>query len=153
MIKNTNIKAISLVKKEIRNIKKDIVPKEITNADKNNKDKLYSIKINTSKFNESINTRLKKEEKYFEFNAHFKYSDLFEALTKLMNNKNESTSNTSKANINNNYNANEINELLINNKKGKNKEKRVINKIKPRNRKVVSRNNQIDNYMKYAGYR
>ena len=104
----------------------------------------------------------KEEPKYFDFNAHFKYNELVEALNKLKSSKNESTSNTSNANINNNNNIiskensncenNNQNNILKDNEHMNKNTNNKQNKSKPRNHKGVSRNIQMNNYIKYVGY-
>ena len=106
--------------------------------------------------------------KYYEFNAHFKYQELVEALNALQNKKNESTSNTSNANINNNINnktsiknsnkdnknncniTNNCNNTSNNNNNVNNNNNCILNK--PYNYKVISRNIQMNNYIKYLEY-
>ena len=164
---NTIIKSIKLINKD--NIKPKITKiNENINQTHNNNNinqiKTNNFKIQQIKNNEIANIKKgkkKEEQKYFEFHAHFKYNELVDALNKLKSNKNESTSNTSNANINNN-NINEINDFNYNNQKiifnNDNKDNnlknniRPLNKSKPRNHKGVSRNIQMNNYIKYLGY-
>ena len=118
--------------------------------------KIRDLKLKERKYNEmSYKNKSKNEEeqKYFDFNAHFKYSELVDALNKLKSNKNESTSNTSNANLNINNNTSNANEkkniLKINNTKCNDINGVKLSKSK---HKVISRNIQMNNYIKYLGY-
>ena len=114
---NTSIKAIKLVSKETLNDIKKIKMKESFNSNitqnQIHPNKIRDLKIKERKYKEmSYKNKSKNEEeqKYFDFNAHFKYSELVDALNKLKSNKNESTSNTSNANLNINNNTSNANE-------------------------------------------
>ena len=158
---NTKIKSITLINKENRDMKKN----KITYNSNINIKQINSnnFKIQQMKNNEMIinkKTKKKEEQKYFEFHAHFKYNELVDALNKLKSTKNESTSNTSNANINNNNNNNikdkddsncNNQKVILNNADNNHKNNRP-NKSKPRNHKGVSRNIQMNNYIKYLGY-
>ena len=157
---NITIKSIKLINKENFESKRYKINENINNNNEHNK--LNNNKIQQIKNNEknSNNKKIKKkeEQKYFEFHAHFKYSELVDALNKLKSNRNESTSNTSNANINNNTinDKNEINyarqKVIFNNIEINHKNiQRPLNKSKPRNHKGVSRNIQMNNYIKYLG--
>lgn len=162
---NTAIKAIKIVSKEALNdIKKSKIKENINSTITHNQNKIKDLKIQEIKHKEILNKNKSKnddDQKYFDFNAHFKYNELVDALNKLKSNKNESTSNTSNANINlnnnNNNNTNTNNTIdkkihkniskLNNTKCGYNN--RVLNKSK---HKGISRNVQMNNYIKYLGY-
>ena len=157
---NTSIKAIKLVSKETLNDIKKIKMKESFNSNitqnQIHPNKIRDLKIKERKYKEmSYKNKSKNEEeqKYFDFNAHFKYSELVDALNKLKSNKNESTSNTSNANLNINNNTSNANEkkniLKINNTKCNNINGVKLSKSK---HKVISRNIQMNNYIKYLGY-
>ena len=159
---NTIIKSTRLINKENQDTKKYKINENINNNN-NEQNKLNNNKIQQIKNNEKINNnkkiKKKEEQKYFEFHAHFKYSELVDALNKLKTSRNESTSNTSNANINNNTinDKNDINyvgqKVIFNNIEiNQKKNNRPLNKSKPRNHKVVSRNVQMNNYIKYLGY-
>ena len=118
--------------------------------------KIRDLKIKERKYKEmpyKNKSRNEEDQKYFDFNAHFKYSELVDALNKLKTNKNERTSNTSNANMNINNNANNTNDkknaLKINNVKCNNINGVKLSKSK---HKVISRNIQMNNYIKYLGY-
>ena len=157
---NTTIKSITLINKENFNMKKT----KINDNSNINDEQINSnnFKIQQMKNNELIinkKAKKKEEQKYFEFHAHFKYNELVDALNKLKSRKNESTSNTSNANINNNNNIKDINDsifynqkIILNNIENSHKNNRPLNKSKPRNHKGVSRNIQMNNYIKYLGY-
>ena len=158
---NTTIKTIKLINKENLETKKQKINENnnlISEQIKNNNFKIQQIKNNEIDNNRKI--KKKEEQKYFEFHAHFKYNELVDALNKLKSSKNESTSNTSNANINNNNKINDKNDLNSNNQKiilnnieiHKNNNNKRLNKSKPRNHKGVSRNIQMNNYIKYLGY-
>ena len=122
-------------KKNQNNINDNLSDNNIT-FNKENKN------LNKHKINDDIEND-EDDRKYFEFNAHFKYQELVEALNALQSKKNESTSNTSNANINNNKNSiknsnqtNKINNCLLNQ-----------NQIS--NSKGLSRNIQMNNYIEY----
>ena len=165
---NIAIKSIKLINKDNLNDFKKNKIKENTHSNLDNADKNNNLKIQQIKNNEVLYKRKhkpKEEPKYFDFNAHFKYNELVEALNKLKTNKNESTSNTSNANINNNNNniiskENSNHENNTNNQIVLLKEKNDLNKknknsqtkSKSKNHKGISRNIQMNNYMKYVGY-
>ena len=130
---------------------------------RNNETKNYN-NININKMKKSD------EEKYYDFQAHFKYNELVDALNKLKTNKKESNSNTKTNNTNTNNIIN-INRTYINNKDNyqkiilfnnnnninndtinNNNRNRVGGKKGGRPHKVVSRNVQVNNYIKYIGY-
>ena len=157
---NTSIKTIKLVSKETLNDIKKIKMKESFNSNITHnqiqQNKIRDLKIKERKYKEmSYKNKSKNEEeqKYFDFNAHFKYSELVDALNKLKSNKNESTSNTSNANLNINNNTSNANEkkniLKINNTKCNDINGVKLSKSK---HKVISRNIQMNNYIKYLGY-
>jgi hypothetical protein len=156
---NTKIKSITLINKENLDMKKKKISDNsniyIDHTNSNNF-KIQQVKNNAMIINEKI--KKKEEQKYYEFHAHFKYNELVDALNKLQSTKNESTSNTSNANINNNNikdkdDSNCNNQKLIwKNEDNNVKNNRPKNKSKPRNHKGVSRNVQMNNYIKYLGY-
>ena len=122
--------------------------------DKNNNllNKKENINNKESKFNEENDDDDDEEDKkYFEFNAHFKYQELVEALNALQSKKNESTSNTSNANINNNIN-NKNSNKNSNQANKNNNNNCILNKNKPNNPKGVSRNVQMNNYIEYLDF-
>ncbi len=163
---NSTIKSIKLISKDNLNDLKKNKNKENNNTNniaKSNNIKIQQIKNNEIPYKGKI--KLKEEPKYFDFHAHFKYNELVEALNKLKSSKNESTSNTSNANINNNNNINSKensnyennNQNIVlkdnnNNMKKNSNNNSKQNKSKPRNHKGVSRNVQMNNYIKYIGY-
>ena len=159
---NTTIKSITLINKENFDKKKNKINDNSninTEQTKSNNFKIQQIKNNENIANKK--TKKKEEQKYFEFHAHFKYNELVDALNKLKSTKNESTSNTSNANININSNnnirdKNDTNyndqRIILNNIDNTQKNNRPLNKSKPRNHKGVSRNIQMNNYIKYLGY-
>ena len=159
---NTTIKSITLINKENFDKKKNKINDNSninTEQTKSNNFKIQQIKNNENIANKK--PKKKEEQKYFEFHAHFKYNELVDALNKLKSTKNESTSNTSNANININSNnnirdKNDTNyndqRIILNNIDNTQKNNRPLNKSKPRNHKGVSRNIQMNNYIKYLGY-
>ena len=159
---NTTIKSITLINKENFDKKKNKINDNSninTEQTKSNNFKFQQIKNNENIANKK--PKKKEEQKYFEFHAHFKYNELVDALNKLKSTKNESTSNTSNANININSNnnirdKNDTNyndqRIILNNIDNTQKNNRPLNKSKPRNHKGVSRNIQMNNYIKYLGY-
>ena len=159
---NTTIKSITLINKENFDKKKNKINGNSninTEQTKSNNFKIQQIKNNENIANKK--PKKKEEQKYFEFHAHFKYNELVDALNKLKSTKNESTSNTSNANININSNnnirdKNDTNyndqRIILNNIDNTQKNNRPLNKSKPRNHKGVSRNIQMNNYIKYLGY-
>jgi hypothetical protein len=159
---NTTIKSITLINKENFDKKKNKINDNLninTEQTKSNNFKIQQIKNNENIANKK--PKKKEEQKYFEFHAHFKYNELVDALNKLKSTKNESTSNTSNANININSNnnirdKNDTNyndqRIILNNIDNTQKNNRPLNKSKPRNHKGVSRNIQMNNYIKYLGY-
>ena len=159
---NTTIKSITLINKENFDKKKNKINDNSninTEQTKSNNFKIQQIKNNENIANKK--PKKKEEQKYFEFHAHFKYNELVDALNKLKSTKNESTSNTSNANINinNNNNIRDKNDtnyndqrIILNNIDNTQKNNRPLNKSKPRNHKGVSRNIQMNNYIKYLGY-
>ena len=159
---NTTIKSITLINKENFDKKKNKINGNSninTEQTKSNNFKFQQIKNNENIANKK--PKKKEEQKYFEFHAHFKYNELVDALNKLKSTKNESTSNTSNANININSNnnirdKNDTNyndqRIILNNIDNTQKNNRPLNKSKPRNHKGVSRNIQMNNYIKYLGY-
>jgi hypothetical protein len=156
---NSTIKSITLINKETKELPKNKNQENINNIQtKTNNIKIQNITKNNEINNNNKKVKKKDEQKYFEFHAHFKYNELVEALNKLKSNKNESTSNTSNANINNNINDKNDSKynnqkLILNNINNNNKlNNRPLNKSKPRNHKGVSRNIQMNNYIKYLGY-
>ena len=135
-------------------------------------------KTSKSKFNPSINNNnsnkitfsenaTEKEKnnnddeiKYFEFNAHFKYQDLFSALSALKTLKEENTTNTTKENtkLNSNHNINVTNSSKPLNKKINNNNNiqdfslKNFCKKKSEVKKGFSRNIEMNNCLKYLEY-
>ena len=167
---NTNLKTIiSITKEETNNNNKSTTNdiSKIKSNEKQNQDKTKShlnnlnLKENNKNNEEQVknfeenNDEENDEKKYFEFNAHFKYQELVDALNVLISKKNESTSNTSNANINNNINNKNKNEKdnKNDNCNNTNNDNNSISNInKPYNYKGISRNIQMNNYIKYLEY-
>ena len=131
----------------------------ITNNQARNNIKIQQIPRN----NENINYKKIKnieEQKYYDFHAHFKYNELVDALNKLKSNKNISISSANNNNItyiNNITKKDSLNynnpKIIFNNNETINTNKNKINrKAKGHNHKIVSRNIQMNNYIKYIGY-
>ena len=149
---NTLNTIISITKERVNSNNKSTKNNEIKKG-RNDNDKNHNYEEKLNNFEEDDDDE--EDRKYFEFNAHFKYQELVEALNALKSKKNESTSNTSNANINNNINnKNSIKESNTHNTNSKNNNNNncILNNYKAFNYKGISRNIQMNNYIKYLDY-
>lgn len=156
---NTLNTIISITKEEINNNNKSTT---IDISKNKNNENQYNLKNYNNNGEDLLNNNEENDDeedrKYFEFNAHFKYQELVDALNSLQSKKNESTSNTSNANINNknpiksNTKNNHNNITNNTNPNNTNNTNCVLNKNKPYNYKVISRNIQMNNYIEYLEY-
>ena len=101
----------------------------INNDKKNEKNEEKRLVVSVDREKHIKNKKeINEEKKNLDFNAHFKYNDLVEALTSLKNNKNQNSSITNKEKKTNNKNA------------------------KQTNYNIISRNVKMNNYVKYLEF-
>ena len=137
IISVTKVKSINklldhkkIKKNTIKNISNIHQKSAVINNDKKNEkneEKRLVVSVDREKHKKN-RKEINEEKNNLDFNAHFKYNDLVEALTSLKNNKNQNSSITNK-------------EKKINN-----------NNVKQTNYNIISRNVKMNNYVKYLEF-